>query len=407
MKFLFIHQNFPSQFKFLAPELAKLGHEVCAFTLQEVGGKEWNGVRLFKYGLSRTNAKDAHPWIVDFESKIVRGEACMRASMELKKQGYYPDIIIAHPGWGESLFLKQVWPEASLKLYCEFFYAPSGQDVGFDPEFLNKDEADRGRVLLKNANILLHFQQADSGISPTHWQAKTFPESIRNRISVIHDGIDTSRVKPNQTATITINDELIISKNDEIITFVARSLEPYRGFHTFVRSLPSVLSERPNSRVLIVGNEGYSYGGAPPRGTTWKSTFLSEISSQLDDQQKNRIHFLGRVSYDKFVSLLQVSSVHVYLTYPFVLSWSLLEAMSAGCSIIASDTQPLHEVIIGDQTGILTDFFDHIELANKICDLLGDPNKKESLGRAAREFAVKNYDLKTICLPRQLKWAQN
>lgn len=407
MKFLFIHQNFPSQFRFLAPKLVELGHEVCAFTLQNIEAQTWRGVKLIRYSLSRSNATDGHPWTVDFESKVVRAEACMRASMELKKRGYYPDIIIAHPGWGESLFLKQVWPKALMKLYCEFFYAATGQDVGFDPEFANKDDADIGRVLLKNSNILLHFQHADSGISPTHWQARTFPKEISDRITVIHDGIDTHTVKPNHAAELQVNDQLVVSRKDEVITFVSRSLEPYRGFHTFVRCLPTLLAERPNAHVLIVGKEGYSYGGVPPNGKSWKPHFLQEIDTQLDDNQRSRIHFLGSIPYTKFVTLLQVSTVHVYLTYPFVLSWSLLEAMSAACAVVASATQPLAEVITDNENGILTDFFNPNELAGKISNLLNDEDTRIRLGEAARNFAVRNFDLESVCLPKQLIWSQS
>ena len=149
MKILFIHQNFPGQFKHLAPELAKSGHDVTALTLLKTAGREWRGVKLVRYSLSRGNAKDAHPWSADFESKVIRGEACLRAAIKMKSEGYSPQIIVAHPGWGESLFLKEVWPDAQLKLYCEFFYHTHDADVGFDPEFPSDDPLFAGRVTLK------------------------------------------------------------------------------------------------------------------------------------------------------------------------------------------------------------------------------------------------------------------
>ena len=404
MNILFIHQNFPAQFKHLAPALVKAGHRVTALILANIKAAQWEGVDLVPYSLNRVNAKEAHPWTVDFESKVIRGDACLRAALELSKQGYIPDVIVAHPGWGESLFLKEVWPEAKLKLYCEFFYHARGADVGFDPEYSSSDPADAGRVTLKNANILLQFQQADAGISPTHWQASTFPKHIRDKITVIHDGIDTEVLSPNSSASFLLDNGKSLTRDDEVITFVNRALEPYRGFHTFMRSLPKLLAARPNAQVLIVGKEGVSYGAQPPKGKSWKSIFSEEVLPQLTPQQRERTHFLGTIDYPRFISLLQVSRVHIYLTYPFVLSWSLLEAMSVGCSIVASDTQPLHEAIKHDETGRLVNFFDQNALATSVIELLDDEEARVRLGKAARAFAIENYDLVKHCLPKQIQW---
>jgi len=404
MKFLFVHQNFPSQFKHLAPALAASEHQVSALTMRRSSEPAFSNIKLINYKLDRGNSKEAHPWTIDFESKVIRGEACLRAAILLRNSGYYPDIIVAHPGWGESLFLKQVWPFAKLKLYCEFFYHASGADVGFDPEFLASDPTDAGRVTLKNANILLQFEQAEAGISPTHWQANTFPKHIRDKITVIHDGIDTQLLKPDPEVNFTLENGHLLTRNDEVITFVSRALEPYRGFHVFMRSMPTLLAARPNAKVLIVGAESTSYGAKPPQGMSWKQLYCHEVFPLLTQDQAARIHFLGTVAYPRFVSLLQVSRVHVYLTYPFVLSWSLLEAMSIGCSIVASDTQPLHEAIKHDETGRLVNFFDAKALAESIVDLLQDEGTRARLGKAARKFAIENYDLVKHCLPKQLKW---
>jgi len=406
MNILFIHQNFPGQFKHLAPAMVKAGHDITALILAKTEAKQWNGVKLIPYSLNRGNAKEAHPWTVDFESKVIRGEACLKAALKLKGQGYCPDAIVAHPGWGESLFLREVWPEAKLKLYCEFFYHARGADVGFDPEFSSSDPADAGRVTLKNANILLQFQQADAGISPTHWQASTFPEHISKKISVIHDGIDTEVLRPNSDVQFALDSGKVLSQKDEVVTFVNRALEPYRGFHIFMRSLPTLLKERPNAEVLIVGKEGVSYGGQPKDGLSWKQQFSNEVFPQLDESQRSRVHFLNTIPYDRFIALLQVSTVHVYLTYPFVLSWSLLEAMSVGCSVVASDTQPLHEAITHNETGVLVDFFDPEALATATISLLDNSDRRLRLSKAAREFAKANYDLKTVCLPKQIQWVQ-
>jgi glycosyltransferase involved in cell wall biosynthesis len=411
MNILFIHQNFPAQFKFIAPALAERGHTVYALSAQPKGSSLWKGVNVVYYSPDRGSTPNIHPWVIDFETKIIRSEACLRAAIELKGNGLTPDLIIAHHGWGESLFIKEVWPDTRLGIYCEFFYSASGSDIGFDPEFSVQDEvSDRCRLQLKNLNNLLHFEIADAGISPTAWQASTFPEPFRSKITVVHDGIDTDIVAPNEDVELLLSGNIKLTKKDEVITFVSRNLEPYRGYHVFMRALPALLESRPNARVLIVGDDGVAYGARPmveKHGEkSWKEVFISEVRPAISDADWARVHFLGHIDYKYFIPLLQLSTVHVYLTYPFVLSWSLLEAMSAGCAIVASDTQPLQEAIEPNVTGLLTDFFDHDGLAKTVSDLLNDPEMRAKLGRNARKFAIENYDLQTVCLPKQLSWIE-
>lgn len=414
MNILFIHQNFPGQFKFLAPALVGQGHKVVAMTMQKTDAKDWQGVQLVPYTANRGTTANVHPWVSDFETKTIRGEACFKAALKLKAEGFMPDVIIAHHGWGESLFVKEVWPQAKLAIYCEFFYHPQGADVGFDPEFPATDAGDACRLRLKNLNNLLHFEVADAGISPTHWQASTFPEPFRSKITVVHDGIDTQAVAPNPAVRLTLKkadgQDLPLTRQDEVITFVNRNLEPYRGYHVFMRALPELLKRRPHARVLIVGADDVSYGARPTQaqngGTKWKDIFANEVRPHISDADWQRVHFLGHVPYQYFIPLLQLSTVHVYLTYPFVLSWSLLEAMSAGCAIVASDTQPLHEAIAHNETGQLVNFFDPAALAKAVCDLLDNPAERARLGANARAFAQQNYDLQTVCLPRQLEWVE-
>jgi len=420
MRILFVHQNFPGQFKFLAPALVRQGHEVMATTMQKNTPANWQGVRVEGYGVSRGSTPNIHPWVSDFETKVIRGEAFFRKALALRDAGYVPDAVIAHHGWGESLFVKDVWPDTRLGIYCEFYYRPEGADSGFDPEFPNTDPGDVCRLRLKNLNNLLHFDQADAGLSPTKWQASTFPEPFRSRIGVIHDGIDTVALSPLPDATLNIpsqpllaagaaplpNHGLSVSRGDEVITFVNRNLEPYRGYHTFMRALPALLRSRPRAKVVIVGGDDVSYGARPKDGQKWKDIFIDEVREQLLPPERARIHFAGTLSYPDFTQLLQVSTVHVYLTYPFVLSWSLLESMSLGCAIVASDTAPLREAIIEGETGRLVDFFDPAALAARVIELLDDPAQRKRLGAAAREFAVRHYDLHTVCLPRQMRWVE-
>jgi glycosyltransferase involved in cell wall biosynthesis len=404
MRILFIHQNFPGQFKHLAPALVKKGHEVTALTMRKQSPARWQGVKLVLCSPDRGTTRGIHPWVSDFETKVIRGEAVFRAGMQLKRKGYVPDVVIAHPGWGESLFVKEVWPDAKLGIYCEFFYAPQGADTGFDPEFPSGDPGgDACRLRLKNVNNLVHFETADAGLSPTQWQASTFPERFRQKITVVHDGIDTKQLIPWPDAGMTLNHGIQITKKDPVITFVNRNLEPYRGYHVFMRALPDLLARNPRARVLIIGGTGVSYGAAPPAGTTWKDIFLNEVKDRLD---MSRVHFLGYLSYEVYMAVMQVSTVHVYLTCPFVLSWSLLEAMSMGCAIVASDTRPLHEAIVDGETGRLVDFFDRAGLVDTVTDLLENPAERQRLGENARQFAIANYDLETVCLPGQIAWVE-
>jgi len=409
MKILFVHQNFPGQFKHLAPALVAQGHEVTAFVMRKDAPPAWQGLRLVPYFPDRGSTAGMHPWVGDFETKVIRGEAAFRRARRLASEGYRPDLIIAHPGWGESLFLKEVWPAARLGIYCEFFYHPQGADVGFDPEHDSKDDAESCRLRLKNLNYQLHLETADAGLAPTEWQASTFPAAFRPKITVVHDGIDTQLLAPNPAARLGLkvaDRTFQVGTEDEVITFVNRNLEPYRGYHIFMRALPEMLRRRPRARVLLVGGDEVSYGAAPSGGRKWKEISIQEVRGQISDADWARVHFLGKIPYEHFILLLQVSTVHVYLTYPFVLSWSLLEAMSAGCAIVASDTAPLHEAMQHDATGRLVGFFDGAGLTREVCALLEAPGERRRLGGAAREFARANFDLQTVCLPRQLDWVR-
>lgn len=409
MLYLFVHQNFPGQFKFLSQTLASnKSNKVVALCMKQQVPKVLQGVEIRSYRANRGSTQGVHPWVSDFETKTIRAEACFMAALQLKAEGFTPDVIVAHPGWGESMLLKEVWPHTRLGIYCEFYYHPEGADVGFDPEFGSKyGERDRCRLRLKNLNNVVHFQIADAGISPTQWQASTFPEPFRSRITVAHDGIDTTLLSPNPAASLTLNNSLTLTCKDEVITFINRNLEPYRGYHVFMRALPKLLKQRPNARVFIVGGDKVSYGAKPEGEESWKERFIAEVRPGISDTDWARVHFLGRIPYNILIHLLQLSTVHVYLTYPFVLSWSLLEAMSIGCAIVASNTKPLLEAIHHNETGRLVDFFDETALTENICELLDNHDERARLGANARRFAQATYDLSTICLPRQLAWVRS
>ena len=405
MNILFIHQNFPGQFKHLAVALAQQGHQSVALTLRVKEPTKWKGVKILPYKILRNHKQSTHPWMLDFDSKVTRAESCYIAARNLARKGFRPDLIIAHHGWGESLFLRDVWPDVPIALYCELYHLADKPHMNFDPEFPSKNPGiEPMRIRLKNVNNHLHFDFAQAGISPTQFQADTFPDEFRDKISVIHDGIDTRALTKNPEASFTLDDGRVLTRKDEVVTFVNRNLEPYRGYHVFMRALPRLLRERPNAQVLIVGGDSVSYGARPPQGLTWKQIYIDKVRDQIPDEDWARVHFLGRIPYDRFVALLQLARVHLYLTYPFVLSWSLFEAMSCEAAIVASDTAPVVEALEHDVNARLVDFFDGDALVDQTISLLDDPEARARLGQAARAHIVENYDLRTKCLPRQLEW---
>ena len=307
--------------------------------------------------------------------------------MPLKQKGYRPDIILSHPGWGEALFLKEVFPQARLVGFFEFFYQARGADVGFDPMFpVTLD--DHARIRAKNALHLLNLETCDQCISPTHWQKSLHPTAYQPKIAVIHEGVDTALMIPDATATFQLPDGPLLQQGDAVITYVARNLEPYRGFHVFMRALPRLLQDNPGARVVIVGGLDVSDGSKPEGYANWRDAMLAEVGPQLD---ASRVHFLGKIPYLDYRSLLQVSTAHVYLTYPFVLSWSMLEAMSCGCLLVASATAPVQEVISDGVNGHLVEFFDGDALVKRLTRILADPAAGDGLRQRARATVLEHY----------------
>lgn len=316
MRLLFVHQNFPGQYKHIAPLLAaKPGNRVVALCINEP--PPMPGVEIVRYVPARSSTKGLHPWLVDTESKVIRGEAAANAAIKLREQGFTPDLICTNPGWGESLFLKEVWPDTPILCLFEFYYHAHGADVGFDPEYPDTGFETECKLRLKNTHLLLSLETMDWGLSPTEWQRAQLPALHQPRVSVVHDGIDTRAIAPNPKAHIRIEAlDLTLRPGDPVVTFVNRNLEPYRGFHSFMRALPLIQQRCPEARIVIVGGDDVSYGSRLPDGQTYKQKYLAEVGAKLD---LSRVHFVGRVPYGVFLSLLQVSAVHVYLTYPFVL----------------------------------------------------------------------------------------
>ncbi|MEV4783611.1 glycosyltransferase [Burkholderia sp. LMU1-1-1.1] len=403
-KYLFIHQNFPGQFRHLAPALAAQGHEVVGLGMCEPAVAT-PGVRYVRHAVDGPADRAAAPpqW-QDLHGKVLRGESAAAALQTLKDQGFAPDVVFVHPGWGEALFVKDVFPEAKLLIYAEYYYQAEGGDSFFDPEFSRPGAAAAQRLRLRNTHLLHAMSAADGALSPTTFQRDRHPDWFRERITVIHDGIDTGRFRPDARASVQLRSAgLTLRAGDEVVVFVARQLEPYRGYHIFMRALPELLRRRPNARVVIVGGDGVSYGARPPTGQTWKQIFRDEVADHIDG---DRVHFVGKVPHAVLTQLMQVAAVYTYLTYPFVLSWSLMEAMSCGCLIVASDTAPVREMIEHGRNGLLVDFFDHEALAATVADALERRDSLQGLRDAARQTVVERYDLQRRCLPALLDFVR-
>jgi glycosyltransferase involved in cell wall biosynthesis len=394
MNILFVHQNFPGQFRHVAAHLARRPeHRVAAIGAGTA--REVPGVTLLRYGLTVPNLQAVHPFARRFEIECRRAEQIVYVASELAASGFVPEVVVVHCGWGESLPLKALFPDARIVTYCEFYYRPEGLDVGFDREW---DDLSLDAVVAlrsRNAATLLAMAEADLCITPTRFQRSTFPAVLHPAMEVCHEGVDVVAVRPDPRASLTLPGGVTVTAGDEVVTFVARNLEPLRGYHVFMRALPQVLRERPGARVLIVGADGVSYGASAPAGRSWRDLFLDEVRGAIDG---DRVHFLGRLAYADYLRVLQVSAAPVYLTYPFVLSWSMLEAMAAGCLVIGSATGPVEEVIDG-RNGVLVDFFDRAALADAVVAALARPAAFAPLRARARDTVVERFALRD-CIDR-------
>ncbi|VXC47485.1 glycosyltransferase [Sphingomonas sp. AX6] len=410
MRILIVHQNFPGQFKHLVPALLARGDEVVGMGMRDVkemvaasgGEQRIKGLRYIRSTGACNTATDGHAWSRDFDSKIIRGEATLRSATRLHAEGWTPDLILAHPAWGEAMFLPNLWPDVRIALYCEMLYREEGLDSDFDPEFPRQNDGpfESARLMIRCLPQRLLWDHAAAGLSPTRFQADTYPDPMRGKISVIHDGIDTDAVAPGPGQSMKTGGGHVFNPGDEIITFVNRNLEPLRGYHRFIRALPEIQRRRPEAHTIIVGGTEVSYGAAAPSGN-WRDHFLAEVRDQLD---LSRVHFVGKVPYSVYLNMLKLSRAHVYLTYPFVASWSLAEALSTGTPVVASDTAPVREFVTDGDNGLLVDFFDSDALVDRTCKLLEDRALATRLGEAGRAHIVEHYDLTRVCLPRQLAW---
>lgn len=401
MNILFIHQNYLGQFAAIANALAEDGHQVTS--LADIAASKHRAgvspkIKQFFYPTPKTEISQIHHYLADMERQVRRGQEVCRNLFQLKAHGLNPDVIAVHPAWGEALFLREVFPQARIICYCEYFYQAHGGDLGFDAEFPSSVD-EYAKIRVRNSTQLISLVDCDQGIAPTAWQRSRYPVELQEKIKVIHEGVNTELIKPNHQAIFNWQD-LSCQYGDEVVTYVARNLEPYRGIHSLLRALPALQALRPNAKVVIVGGNEVSYGKRLPNDESYQAKYQAELAEQVD---WSKVHFVGKLPYQDYLKLLQISACHVYLTYPFVLSWSLLEAMSAACAIVASDTAPVREVIQHEQNGLLIDFFDYQNIAISIADVLAQPEKFQSLRQQARQTVISQYEQNQQCIPQ---WKQ-
>ena len=392
--YLFIHQTIPGQFFQLAKSLAEDKNNKVYF-VSRAGAENIPGVEAFRYQFNSKRGP-THPHLQNLQNGTMAGEAVAAVLLQLERERKLrPDLIYAHPGWGESLFVKELYPDVPLVHYAEFYYHALGADsfstVDEVPEF-----ADFMRLRMKNAVNLLSLETCDRAVTPTEWQWRQQPPRYRPKISVIHDGIDTDAVRPDPATVLYLPDGAELRQGDTVVTYVNRHLEPFRGMFVFAEAAAIVAKKWPACRFLVVGSEsGQYYGPHPPKGRTFREMAIERVGAARD-----RLYFMGKLAYADFLRVLQVSAAHVYLTRPFVLSWSMLEAMSAGCLVIGAATPPVAEVIHDDENGLLVDPYSPAELAERIDEALTDRARMAELRRAARQTILDKYAL-GICLAAQ------
>lgn len=399
MRILFLHPNFPAQFRHLASAMGSdPAHQVVYGTAREEG--KIPGVTKAIYKPTRTPHPQTHHYVRTLENAVLNGQAVYRVAQQLKTSGFEPDVVYGHSGWGPTLFIKDIFPKAKLLCYFEWFYHSKGSDCDFDPSSPMEID-DELRVRVKNAPILLDLYACDRGLSPTQWQRQQFPPEFQPKLTVMHDGIDTQFFQPNPGAKLVLPSvDLDLSSVDEVITYVARGMEPYRGFPQFMHAVALIQQRRPHCHVVVVGDDRICYGSERSDGKTYKQAMLEALPLDL-----SRLHFTGLLPYSQYLQVLQASSVHVYLTYPFVLSWSMLEAMSAGCLILGSSTPPVMELIQDGENGLLVDFFSPEAIADRLDEVLDQPERMAPLRANARQTILDRYDLAKL-LPQHLQWIE-
>jgi len=401
MKILFLHRDFPAQFQHIATELAKDPRNMVLFITTNTT-KQIPGVIKIPYNVQPSNPDSSSPYLKLYEECVIHGQAVANIAIALKQKEIIPDIIYASP-WGSAMYMKDIFPDVPLLCYAEWFANADGADIGFNGQIV--DEEYRIKLRCNNSHYLIDLYSCDGALSPTQWQKSQFPKEFQDKIKVLHDGIDTDICKPNENATFIIKDKnLELTSKDEIVTYATRGMEPYRGFPQFMLAVEELLTKRPNCHFVIAGMDKAFYGPSL-ENETFKGLILKKLNLDM-----KRVHFVGTLEFEEYISLLQISSAHAYLTYPYVLSWSFLEAMSTGCCMIASDTQPVLEVMKDNYNGLLFNFSNVEQLVEKIEYALelkiNNPDKIEEIRKNARQTVIDKYALKDL-LPQHIEFIKS
>lgn len=397
MKILFLHRNFPAQFRHVAFELAKNPLNLILFITCN-DALNVRGINKLVY-TPRAGSKNGNPFLHLYEDNVMHGEDSAAIALAMKQKGIIPDVIYAH-SWGQAMFMKDIFPDVPLISYFEWFGVTKGADLDFDGRMI--DENYEARIRFNNSSILLDLESCDVGVSPTYWQRSQFPKEFQHKIKVVPDGVNTEICKPDNNAKFFIRAKnLELTAKDEVITYGTRGMEPYRGFPQFMEAVEKILKKRPKAHIVIAGKDEVFYGQPLPNGQTYKKLMLEKF-----DFDMNRLHFVESLPYQDYISLLQISSAHIYLTYPFVMSWSALDAMAVGCCIVASDNQPVLEFIQDGYNGLLTDFFDVEGLVNKIEYALDNKDKMQDVRNNAIKTIIEKYDFKDT-LPKHIEFVRS
>lgn len=401
MIILFLHRDFPAQFRYLATELAKDAQNTVLFITSNTT-IQIPGVKKFIYKVQREASKNCHKYLKSFEDCVLHGQAAADVALALKKEGLVPDVIYGH-SWGLPMFMKEIFPNVPLLGYFEWFGRTENSVFDFNGKILTQSEKEE--IKCNNSHVLLDLYNCDGGVSPTVWQKNHFPTEFHNKIKLLHDGVDTDICKPDENAKFYIKDgDLTLTAKDEVITYATRGMEPYRGFPEFMEAAAKILRKRPNAHVIIAGEDIVCYSPKPTSGT-YKQFMLQKLNMDM-----NRVHFVGTLAFEEYIKLLQISSAHIYLTYPFILSWSILDAMACECCIIGSKTAPVEEVLKDNYNGLLVDFPDVYQLTKRIEYALElkihNKNEMKEIRQNARKTVVENYALKDL-LPQHIEYIKS
>lgn len=383
MQILFVHPNFPAQFGPILSRLSGREDVDCVFVSRSTEGMR-DGTRCIRVRLQGGATRANHYCSRTFENAVWNAHAVYEACKG--GRDLHPDLIVGHSGFGSTVFLRELY-DAPILGYFEYYYHPRGTDMDFRPDF-PPAELDFLRARARNAMILLDLENCTAGYTPTRWQWSLLPEAWKSKVEVIHDGIDTEMWRREPVPRRLGSEE--IPGDVRVVTYVARGLEGMRGFDIFVRLANRIAAAVPNVVFAVVGSDRIHYGSdlrhiqAP--------TFRQHVL-QREQPDLRRFRFLGTVPAPELRRILCLSDLHVYLTVPFVLSWSLLNALACECTVVASDTAPVREVIRHGENGLLAGFFDVEALAGLAVRVLREPEAYRPLGAAGRAVVKERYSV--------------